>query len=133
MLRLAKKDLNVQIPQRHIQNEIGEIARAVEVFKGRALQLDEDVVVLKNASEERDQLITELHATLNELKILHGILPICSFCKNIRDDDGDYEPIESYIHKHSGVDFSHTICPSCMQKHYPEEYADIMKNEGKES
>jgi phosphoserine phosphatase RsbU/P len=65
---------------------------------------------------------SELQKALDEIKTLRGILPICSFCKNIRNDDGYYEQIEEYIHKHSGVDFSHTICPPCMKKHYPEEY-----------
>ncbi|GAB6147316.1 ABC transporter substrate-binding protein [Desulfocicer niacini] len=76
---------------------------------------------------------TELRQALSEIKTLQGILPICSFCKNIRNDEGYYEQIEGYIHKHSGVDFSHTICPTCMKKHYPEEYASIMKKNNVES
>lgn len=76
--------------------------------------------------EKRHQALKELQKTLDEVKILRGILPICSFCKNIRNDDGYYEQIEGYIHKHSGVDFSHTICPECMKEHYPEEYFSIM-------
>lgn len=127
ILRLARKDLSVQVPQQTAQNEIGEMARAVGVFKGMALKLDEDVVALEKASEERERLIAELQETLAELKILRGILPICSICKNIRNDEGYYEQIESYIHKHSGVDFSHTICPSCMKTHYPAQYASIME------
>jgi hypothetical protein len=66
-----------------------------------------------------------LQKALDEIKTLRGILPICSFCKNIRNDQGYYERIEDYIYKHSGVDFSHTICPSCMKKEYPEEYKRI--------
>lgn len=64
----------------------------------------------------------KLQKALDEIKTLRGILPICSFCKNIRNDQGYYEQIEEYIHKYSGVDFSHTVCPSCLKKHYPEEY-----------
>jgi hypothetical protein len=81
--------------------------------------------VLKAENLLRDKNKT-LQKALDEIKTLQGILPICSFCKNIRNDQGYYEQIESYIHKHSGVDFSHTICPSCMEKHYPEEYESIM-------
>ncbi len=124
--RLAKKDLDVNVPFQDAQNEIGEMARAVEVFKGMAHQLDEDVVALESATAERERLIAELQATLNELKVLRGILPICSICKNIRNDEGYYEQIEAYIHKHTGVDFSHTICHPCMKKHYPEEYESIV-------
>ena len=127
ILRLAKKDLNVQVPKQHYQNEIGEMARAVDVFKKMALQLNENVAVLEKSSKERERLIGKLQASLDEIKILRGILPICSYCKNIRNDDGYFEQIESYIHNHSGVDFSHTICPSCMQKHFPESFESMMK------
>jgi ABC-type amino acid transport substrate-binding protein len=61
-----------------------------------------------------------------EIRALHDILPICSICKNIRNDDGYYEKIEAYMHKHSGVDFTHTICPSCLETHYPAQYERIM-------
>jgi len=87
-----------------------------------------DITDKKNFEMEKDKLIGKLQKAANEIKTLQGILPICSFCKNIRNDEGYYEQIESYIHKHSGVDFSHTICPSCMQEHYPEEYNDIVLN-----
>ena len=89
-----------------------------------------DVTSQKLAEKEREKLIKKLQVTLDELKILRGILPICSFCKNIRNDEGYYEQIEGYIHKHSGVDFSHTICPDCMKKHYPEEHDSIMQKKG---
>lgn len=131
ILRLAKKDLTVQVPQLDAQNEIGEMAKAVEVFREMAFKLNEYVGILETASKERERLIAELQATIAEIKILRGILPICAYCKNIRNDEGYYEQIESYIHKHSGVDFSHTICPSCMKKHLPEEYELIMKENRK--
>ncbi len=67
-----------------------------------------------------------LQKALDEIKTLRGILPICSFCKNIRNDQGYYEQIEDYIHKQSGVDFSHTICPSCYKDNYPEQYRKYM-------
>jgi hypothetical protein len=70
-----------------------------------------------------------LQKALDEVQTLQGILPICSFCKNIRNDQGYYEQIEDYIHKHSGVDFSHTICPSCAKMHYPEIYESILSKE----
>ncbi len=74
----------------------------------------------------KNDLIEKLEKAIAEVKTLRGILPICSFCKNIRNDEGYYEQIEGYIHKHSGVDFSHTICPTCMEKHYPEEFQNIV-------
>ncbi|MCI5124547.1 MAG: PAS domain S-box protein, partial [Candidatus Electrothrix sp. AR5] len=89
------------------------------------IQVSTNISKRKKIEEEREQLINELQSALSEIKVLRGILPICSFCKNIRNDDGYYEQIEAYIHKHSGVDFSHTVCPTCMKEHYPEEYKMI--------
>ena len=85
-----------------------------------------DISERKHAEQEREKLILELRDAVNEVKTLRGILPICSYCKNIRNDDGYFEQIESYVHKHSGVDFSHTICKPCMKKHHPEEYESII-------
>ena len=55
-----------------------------------------------------------------ELKILRGLLPICSYCKKIRDDKGYWNQIESYITDHSEVEFSHSICQECLKKYYPD-------------
>ncbi len=87
-----------------------------------------DLTKRKKEQKEREELINKLERMLAEIKTLRGILPICSICKNIRNDDGYYEQIEEYIHKHTGVDFSHTICHRCLEKHYPEEFEDIEKN-----
>ena len=54
-----------------------------------------------------------------EVQTLRGILPICSFCKKIRNKDGIWEPIESYIIKRSEAEFSHGVCPDCCKLHYP--------------
>ena len=56
---------------------------------------------------------------VEEIKTLRGILPLCSFCKKIRDDEGYWEQVDIYIHKHSQADISHSICPECVKKHYP--------------
>lgn len=68
---------------------------------------------------ERENLILELKKALSEIKTLSGLLPICAYCKKIRNDDGDWEQIEGYIKKRSLADFSHGICPECMKKYYP--------------
>ncbi len=57
---------------------------------------------------------------LSEIKKLRGILPICTNCKKIRDDKGYWNQIESYISAHSQAEFSHSICPDCAKKLYPE-------------
>ncbi|MCB0192496.1 MAG: hypothetical protein KDJ65_11185 [Anaerolineae bacterium] len=60
-----------------------------------------------------------------EVRILSGLLPICSFCKKIRDEEQQWQPLEIYISAHSEADFSHGLCSDCAQKHYPDFYADI--------
>jgi PAS domain S-box-containing protein len=59
---------------------------------------------------------------ITEIKLLRGILPICSSCKKIRDDEGYWTRIESYVYKYSDAVFSHSLCPGCAHKLYPEEY-----------
>ncbi len=53
-----------------------------------------------------------------EVKVLEGLLPVCSFCKKIRDRDETWYPMEKYIADHSRADFTHSVCPDCAQKHY---------------
>lgn len=77
-----------------------------------------DVTERNKADREREQLITDLQDALTEVKILSGLLPICSHCKMIRDDKGYWTQIESYIHEHSEAEFTHGICPDCANEHY---------------
>ncbi len=67
--------------------------------------------------------ILELQLAQEHIKTLQGILPICSFCKKIRDDQGVWDQLETYISQHSEADFTHGICPECKREHYPE-YCD---------
>ena len=62
----------------------------------------------------------ELQKAVDHIQNLEKILPICSFCKKIRDDAGKWEQVEAYVSKRSGALFSHGICPECMTKHYPD-------------
>lgn len=77
--------------------------------------------------------VKELQSALDEVKTLKGILPICSYCKNIRDDDDQWWQIEDYVQKRSDANFSHGICPGCLEKHWPKEYEIIKNNITKES
>jgi hypothetical protein len=84
------------------------------------LQRVDSIVRILRAERERDLLIVELKKALSEIKQLRGILPICSYCKKIRDDKGYWKQIESYIREHSDAEFSHGICRDCAKEHYPE-------------
>ena len=84
------------------------------------LSVAADITEQKKADEEREQLIAELQKAIAEIKTLRGILPICSYCNKIRDDDGYWERVEVYIKKHTEADMSHGICPRCLEEHFPD-------------
>jgi len=75
---------------------------------------------LKEARDEKERLIVELRKALEEVRELSGLLPICSFCKKIRNDQGYWQQVDEYITRHSNATFSHGICPQCMQRHFPD-------------
>jgi hypothetical protein len=77
-----------------------------------------DITNRKRMEEERERLINELQNALAKVKTLSGLFPVCANCKKIRNDEGEWEDIEVYIHKHSEADFSHGICPECARKLY---------------
>ncbi|HJX31880.1 MAG TPA: PAS domain S-box protein, partial [Thermodesulfobacteriota bacterium] len=79
-----------------------------------------DITERRQAEEEREKLILELRASLEKVKTLGGLLPICAACKKIRDDKGYWNQIDSYIRDHSEAEFTHGICPECMKKLYPD-------------
>jgi PAS domain S-box-containing protein len=87
----------------------------------------EDIGTRKQMEQEREKLIAQLQESLAEIKELRGILPICSSCKKIRDDQGYWTQIESYIGKHSDAQFSHGICPDCAKKLYGDLYDEVVK------
>jgi PAS domain-containing protein len=78
-----------------------------------------DVTRPHAAEVERERLFQELQASALEIKQLKGILPICAYCKKIRDDKGYWEKIEAYIEDHSEAVLSHGICPTCAKAHFP--------------
>ncbi|WP_222424124.1 hypothetical protein [Desulfamplus magnetovallimortis] len=91
-------------------------------------------IMIEKISRQRNELAEknqELMDASNSIKILSGLLPICSSCKKIRDDKGYWNQLESYIKDHSEADFSHGICPECLKSLYPEQY-NILKNRNKE-
>lgn len=73
---------------------------------------------------ELENTVEQLENTLSKIKTLSGLLPICASCKKIRDDKGNWNQIELYIKERSEVDFSHSICPDCQKKIYPELYIE---------
>ncbi len=79
-----------------------------------------DITARKRTEKERESLISKLQEALNSIKTLKGLLPICANCKNIRDDKGYWNQIETYIRNNTDAEFSHSICPDCARKLYPD-------------
>ncbi len=94
--------------------EDGKVVAAVIAFH--------DITQRKQIEEERERLILDHMDALSKIKTLSGMLPICSSCKRIRDDEGYWTQIETYIDEHSEAEFSHGMCPDCASKIYPEYY-----------
>lgn len=86
---------------------------------GKTIEIGSDFTFKKEAEREKERLLEELKQALDEVKTLEGLLPICSGCKNIRDDDGYWSQIESFIEKHSSARFSHGLYPLCLEELYP--------------
>jgi hypothetical protein len=89
-------------------------------LKDAVARLDHENRERRKVEEEREELICQLQEALKQVKLLSGFLPICSSCKRIRDDQGRWMQIESYIRDHSEAEFSHGICPECKERLYPD-------------
>ena len=72
----------------------------------------------------------KLEHTLAELRVLRGVLPICSHCRKIRTEVGDWQQLELYVREHSEADFSHGFCPDCIAEHYPAIAAQLSPTPG---
>ena len=94
-------------------------ARGTVSEKGDAL--DGIITGLKMLAEE----ITD---SIFEIKKLSGLLPICAWCRKLRDDEGYWKSVEEYISEHTGAEFTHGICPKCQSKYFAEEENE--KNDG---
>jgi hypothetical protein len=84
---------------------------------------------LNRKNDELRKANAELQTAMDNLKTLKGLLPICAHCKKIRDDSGYWQQIETYVSQHSEADFSHGICPECMEKYFPDLCAKIKNRE----
>jgi PAS domain S-box-containing protein len=92
------------------------------IFFGRKVlySIIHDISEKKQLESEKERLNASLETAIEEIKTLKGILPICASCKKIRNDKGYWEQIEAYISDHSDAEFSHSICPDCIKKLYPD-------------
>jgi len=111
-LRKDGKAIDVSLTVSPIRDRDGRVMGASTVAR--------DITQRKAEEQERLRLIQELTDALTQVKTLSGLLPICASCKKIRNDNGYWEAVETYISEHSDADFTHGICPDCVQRLYPE-------------
>jgi hypothetical protein len=93
--------------------EVTSLSRA---FGTMVARLQASFRQLHEAEHRQRTLVHELQTALTEVKTLRGILPICSSCKRIREGDGRWQPVESYVREHSAAEFTHGLCPECAQR-----------------
>ena len=79
-----------------------------------------DVTILREREVALERALVERDEALAEVRTLRGLLPICSSCKAIRDNEGEWHALEEYVSERSDAKFSHGICPACVAKFYPE-------------
>ncbi len=82
-------------------------------------RLTQEISERERVDSERERTVVELQEAMAKVKVLKGLLPICASCKKIRNDEGYWQQIESYIRDHSEAEFSHGICPDCVKSLYP--------------
>jgi len=89
------------------------ILSALNVVKGKRRLIER-----KRTEDEREELIGKLQEALATVRTLSGLLPICSSCKKIRDDQGHWNQLETYLLEHSEAEFTHGSCPDCLKSLY---------------
>ncbi|MFP6807471.1 MAG: PAS domain-containing protein [Pseudomonadales bacterium] len=99
--------------------------------EGRAIRMSgthSDISERKKLEEERDNLVQSLRMALSEIRTLKGIIPICSYCRNVRNDQGAWDQLEANIMANFEARFSHGICPDCL----PKTFADLRSDKSPE-
>ena len=107
MLRVDAREINLRELVRTLDEKVQERTKELEK-KNRQLEVANQ----------------ELYKSLEKVKLLSGLLPICASCKKIRDDKGYWQQVEEYVSDHSEAIFSHGLCPECLKKMYPDFYQE---------
>jgi len=94
-----------------------------------ALGMVENISRRKLAEQEREKLVRDLQQALDKIKTLRGLLPMCAWCKKVRNDKGYWQKVETYVQEHSDASFTHGICPECLNKVDPTTAAEVFEND----
>ena len=105
-----------------VQATLNESLLLLQTFMGvlavTTLSLAGVLTESRQAEQARLRAIQELERALNEIKTLRGLIPICAWCKRIRNDAGLWEQLEGYLRDHTEAEFSHGICPECLDERH---------------
>ena len=113
--QVLEYELDVPKGQRWFEGRTAPLSGLIN-GKRAAVWDSRDITNRKKNEEEKKKLIFDLQSAADRIKTLSGLLPICAWCKKIKDDQGAWNHLENYISKHSNADFTHSICPECRQK-----------------
>lgn len=123
-LRGGERICNFITTRRHKEGRLIRVSLTISPVRddrGRiigASKIARDVTPEFEQMIAQNALIDRLQNALAEIKALRGLLPICMHCKKIRDDQGFWQQMEAYFHAHTNVEFSHGLCPECLNRHY---------------
>ncbi|OGW34087.1 MAG: hypothetical protein A2010_15615 [Nitrospirae bacterium GWD2_57_9] len=125
MLRTAKAGHSYKVEVKHknggvVWLEINKQPYVIDGYVAGFIGVARDVSRRVALEAEQEKLISELQDALAKVRTLRGLLPICSGCKKVRDDKGYWQQIEAYVSEHTEAEFSHGLCPDCVQRLYPE-------------
>ncbi len=101
-------------------SDVSELTHRIHDYRTMRDKALEEIEQRKRAEAEREKLITELQEALKKVRMLSGMLPICAACKKIRDDQGYWQQVEQYMSQYAPVNFTHSLCPDCAARLYPE-------------
>jgi PAS domain S-box-containing protein len=112
ILRIDGSERHIEITSAPLRDGAGKITAVVNITH--------DVTIRTMTEKGKEHLIRELQGSLAKTKRLNGLLPICSYCKKIKDGNGAWHQLESYLRSHAEVEFSHGICQDCGETHHPQ-------------
>ncbi len=92
------------------------------------LKLKSEMDCRKAREQELEKMVEELRQSIAEINTLNGLLPICAYCKKIRDDKGYWQQVENYVTERSQASFSHSICPECLRHHHPKQAEKLLQD-----
>jgi len=121
--RIAPDGAFATIGLRHYGVRVVPLATGTGSPDGRLLLLH-DLTARIGMERERERLIDALRSALGQVRTLRGLVPLCASCKNVRDAEGRWRPVDAYIRDHSAATVSHGICPDCTTRLYPAAYRD---------